>query len=92
MAATDEENIRVELRAEREQLAEAVDELRGALGRLAGIAAKLRSKRALGAGGALALGFLKAGGVGTTARLLKRRGRRSDTKAAAGRFGRLRRR
>ena len=75
MAATDEETIRGELRAERAELAEAVGELRGAVGRMKRIASKLRSKQALGAGGAVALGFVKAGGLGATARLLRRRKR-----------------
>ena len=73
MATSDEESIRGELRVERAELAEAVGELRGAVARIKRVGAKLRSKQALGAGGAIALGFLKAGGVGATARLLKRR-------------------
>jgi hypothetical protein len=73
MATSDEESIRGELRVERAELAEAVGELRGAVARMKRVGAKLRSKQALGAGGAIALGFLKAGGVGATARLLKRR-------------------
>ncbi len=73
MATSDEESIRGELRVERAELAEAVGELRGAVARMKRVGAKLRSKQALGASGAIALGFLKAGGVGATARLLKRR-------------------
>ena len=75
MAATDEETIRSEIRTERAELAEAVGELRGAAARVKRIAAKLKSKQALGAGGAVALGFVKAGGLGATARLLRRRKR-----------------
>ena len=43
---------------------EAVGELRGAVARIKRIGAKLKSKQALGAGGAVALGFVKAGGLG----------------------------
>jgi hypothetical protein len=39
------------------------------------VGSKLRSKQALGAGGAVAVGFVKAGGLGATARLLRRRKR-----------------
>jgi hypothetical protein len=72
--ATDEE-IRGEIRTERAKLAEAVGELRGAVARIKRIGAKLKSKQALGAGGAVAVGFVKAGGLGATARLLRRRKR-----------------
>jgi hypothetical protein len=75
MAATDEETIRGEIRTERVELAEAVGELRGAVARIKRMAAKLKSKQALGAGGAVAVGFVKAGGIGATARLLRRRKR-----------------
>jgi hypothetical protein len=73
--ATEEETIRSEIRTERAELAEAVGELRGAVARIKRIGAKLKSKQALGAGGAVALGFVKAGGVGATVRLLRRRKR-----------------
>jgi len=85
MAAT-EDDLRRELREERERLAEAVDELRGELGAAADVGGKLRSRLPLVAGGAFAVGFLKAGGVGATMRLLARRGREGDEKAALGRF------
>lgn len=75
MAATDEETIRDEIRTERAELAEAVGQLRGAAARVRRIGSKLRSKQALGAGGAVALGFVKAGGLGAAARLIKRRKR-----------------
>jgi hypothetical protein len=75
MAATDEETIRGEIRTERVELAEAVGELRGAVAGIKRMAAKLKSKQALGAGGAVAVGFVKAGGLGATARLLRRRKR-----------------
>jgi hypothetical protein len=47
---------------------------------------KLRSNLVPAAVGALGVGFLLAGGVGATARLIFRRGREGDTKAQVGRF------
>ena len=82
MASSTEQDLRRELREERAGLADAVDQLRTEVGR----ATDLRSKLPLLAGGAFALGFLKAGGVGATMRLLFRRGRESDEKAVVGRF------
>ena len=85
MADTDQE-IRRELSAERERLADAVDDLRVEIGAAADVGGKLRSKLPLVAGGAFALGFLRAGGVGAAARFFARRGREGDEKAAVGRF------
>jgi hypothetical protein len=67
MAST-EQDLRRELRDEREQLAEAVESLR----------ANIRSKVPLATAGALGLGFIASGGIGATARLLMRRGREGD--------------
>jgi hypothetical protein len=92
MATTDEQALRSELEGERERLADAVDELRDELGQAADISGKLRSKLPAVAAGAFALGFLKAGGIGATARLVLRRGRESDEKAALGRFRLIHRR
>jgi hypothetical protein len=88
MAATEpsEQELRAELRNERERLAEAVDSLRDELGEATNVSGMLRAKLPLVAGGAFALAFLKSGGVGATARLLMRRGREGDEKAAVGRF------
>ena len=85
MAATDEREIRRELREERDRLAEAVDELRTGIGTAA------RAKLPLAAAAAFGLGFVKAGGVGATARLVLRRRREGDEKAAVGRFRLIRR-
>jgi len=74
--------IREELRTERAALADAVHDLRGALD----VSASLKSKLPVVAAGAFGLGFLKAGGIGATMRLLMRRGREGDVKAKAGRF------
>ncbi|MDQ2983404.1 MAG: DUF3618 domain-containing protein [Actinomycetota bacterium] len=76
------EQVRREIETEREQLATAVDDLRGGLD----VSAKLRSKLPVVAAGALGAGFVLAGGVGATMRLLMRRGREGTTKAKAGRF------
>jgi len=76
------EDVRREIEAEREQLADAVDDLRGA----ADLGAALRPKLPLLAAGAAGAGFFLAGGIGATMRLLARRGREGRTKAKAGRF------
>jgi Protein of unknown function (DUF3618) len=66
---TDE--LRSEIEAKREQLAHAVDHLRGELG----VAAKLKARLPLFAAGAAATGFVVAGGVGALMRYLARRSR-----------------
>jgi hypothetical protein len=74
--------VRTEIVAERDQLASAVDDLRDA----ADLTSKLRTKLpALTVGGA-ATGFVLAGGIGATMRLLARRGREGHQKVRAGRF------
>ena len=91
MATTEEERLRKQLSSEREQLADAVETLRAELGEAADIKGKLQSKLPAVAAGALGLGFIAAGGVGATARLLFRRGREGAPKAKAGRFSIVRR-
>lgn len=85
-AEKSDERIREELRAERAALADAVEELRTELGEATNVSGKLRSKLPLVAAGAFGLGFVKAGGIGATMRLLMRRSREGDVKATAGRF------
>jgi hypothetical protein len=80
--ATTEQDLRRELQEERARLAEAVDDLRKELE----AATDLRSKLPLIAGAAFALGFLKAGGIGSTARLLARRSREGKRTASVGRY------
>jgi hypothetical protein len=75
-------DVRRDTEAEREQLAEAVDELRAATD----ISGKLGSKLPVVAAGALGAGFVLAGGIGATMRLLARRGREGTTKAKVGPF------
>jgi hypothetical protein len=61
------ESVRREIEFERERLASAVDSLRAA--------AKLNVNVPLIAAGALGAGFVLAGGIGATVRLIFRRGR-----------------
>ena len=91
MATTEETRLREQLSSEREQLADAVETLRSELGEAADIRGKLQSKLPVAAAGALGLGFVVAGGVGATARLLFRRGREDAATAKAGRFSIFRR-
>jgi hypothetical protein len=80
------EQVRRDIEAERQQLAEAVEELRGGLAEITNIGSKLRANLPLVAAGALGAGFFLAGGVGATMRLLARRGREGTTKAKVGPF------
>jgi hypothetical protein len=76
------DQVRSDIESAREQLAAAVDELRGA----ADLTSKLRTKLpALAAGGA-ATGFVLAGGIGATMRLFARRSREGREAARVGRF------
>jgi hypothetical protein len=76
------EAVRRDVTSEREQLAEAVDELR----RSAGLSAQLRSKLPLVLIGAFGVGFVLSGGIGATMRLLFRRSREGRVAARTGRF------
>ena len=81
MAGTDQRNTEVvkrDIEFERERLAKAVDSLRDA--------AKIRVNPAVLGGAAAAAGFVLAGGIGATFRLLFRRGREGDEKVRAGRY------
>jgi hypothetical protein len=80
------EQLRREIETEREQLAHAVDELRTEMGEAADVTAKLRAKLPVVAAGALGAGFVLAGGIGATMRLVFRRGREGTEKARLGRF------
>jgi hypothetical protein len=86
MAGSNERQLRRELSAEREQLADAVDELRAELGEATNIGGKLRSNLPGAAAAAVGLGFVAAGGIGATMRLIMRRGREGREKAKVGRF------
>jgi hypothetical protein len=76
------EQIRREIETERERLATAVDSLRHG----ADVTSMLRAKLPVVAAGALGAGFVLAGGIGATMRLLMRRGREGKTKARFGPF------
>src|SRR5437588_12475332 len=80
------EDVRRDLEAEREQLATAADSLRDSLGEATDITGKMRANLPAVAIGALGAGFLLAGGVGATMRLIFRRGREGEEKARVGRF------
>jgi hypothetical protein len=70
-------DVRHEIAAEREQLADAVEDLRRGIGEATDVGGKLRSNLPVAAAGALGVGFFLAGGIGATMRLLFRRGRES---------------
>ena len=80
------DQVRQDIEVEREQLAGAADSLRDELSEATDITGKLRANLPVVAVGALGVGFLLAGGVGATARLIFRRGREGETKAKLGRF------
>lgn len=80
------EQVRSDIESERDQLAGAAEQLRESIGEATDISGKLRSNLPAVAAGALGLGFVLAGGVGATARLIFRRGREGETKAKLGRF------
>jgi hypothetical protein len=75
MADSDERQLRREVSAERGQLADAVEELRAELGEATNIGGKLRSNLPVAAAGAVGVGFVVAGGIRATMRLIMRRGR-----------------
>jgi hypothetical protein len=80
------EEVRRELESERERLAQAVDSLRAEVKDATNVGAKLRGNLPVVAAGALGAGFLLAGGIGATMRLVFRRGREGKEKARFGRF------
>jgi hypothetical protein len=73
-----EEQVRSDIERERDQLAGAVEHLRGSLGDATNISGKLKSKLPVVAAGAASMGFVLAGGVGATMRYFARRGRDRD--------------
>jgi len=78
--------VRRDIEAERERLAVAVDDLRAGLGDATNIGAKLKGKLPVATAAALGAGFVIAGGIGATMRLIMRRGREGRTKARFGPF------
>ena len=69
------DDVRREIESEREQLAGAAETLREEIGEATNVGAKLRANLPAVAIGAVGVGFLLAGGMGATARLIFRRGR-----------------
>ena len=82
--ATDELRRRIE--AERDELATAVDTLRAEIGEATNVSAKLKAKLPAAAAGAMATGFVLAGGIGATMRLFARKSREGTETARFGRF------
>jgi hypothetical protein len=80
------EQVRREIEAEREQLAGAVENLRGEIGHVTNVANKVKERLPLIAGAAATFGFVLAGGIGATMRYAARRGREGDEKAHVGRW------
>jgi uncharacterized protein DUF3618 len=80
------EQVRKDIEAEREQLATAVEELRGSLGEATNVTGKLKEKLPIVAGAAASVGFVLAGGVGATMRYFARRGREPKETIRVGRF------
>lgn len=80
------EQVRRDIETERDQLADAVENLRTEIGEATNVTAKLKAKLPLVTAGALGAGFFVAGGIGATMRLLARRGREGRQKARFGRF------
>lgn len=69
------DDVRREIESERDQLAGAAETLREEIGEATNVGAKLRANLPAVAIGAVGVGFLLAGGMGATARLIFRRGR-----------------
>ena len=80
------EQVRHELEAERERLADAVDTLRAGVKEATDIGSKVRANLPAVAPGAGGVGFQLAGGIGATMRLFARRSREGKEKARFGRF------
>jgi hypothetical protein len=75
--------VRHDIETERDELARALDSLRSGIGDATDVAAKVRANLPLVAAAAAGAGFLLAGGVGATIRLL---GRRSRRRVSLGRY------
>ena len=79
-------DVQRDLASERERLASAIEDLRKEIGEVTDVSSKLRANLVAAAVGALGVGFVLAGGIGATMRLLVRRGREGRETA---RFGPL---
>jgi mevalonate pyrophosphate decarboxylase len=79
-------DIKREIEQERNQLARSVDTLRSEIKEATDVRAKLARNLPIATGAALAAGFVLAGGIGATMRLVFRRGREGTTRARFGPF------
>ena len=80
------EEVRRDIESERERLATAVEGLRAGIGEATDIGRKLEGRLPVATAAALGAGFVLAGGIGATMRLLMRRGREGRIKARLGPF------
>lgn len=80
------EDVRRDIESERESLATAVEDLRTGIGEATDVRHMLQGKVPVVTVAALGAGFLFAGGIGATMRLLMRRSREGHTKARLGHF------
>ena len=79
-------DVRRDIAAQRDQLAEALDALRPQLREATDVAGKLRATLPAVAAAALGAGFVLAGGIGATMRLVFRRGREGQEVGRLGRY------
>lgn len=79
-------DVRRDIESERDQLADAAESLRESLSEATDVRGKVAANLPAVTIGALGLGFVLAGGIGATVRLVFRRGREGETKAQVGRF------
>jgi hypothetical protein len=80
------EQVRLELESEREGLAQAVDSLRAGVKEATDVSSKVRANLPVFAAAAAGVGFLIAGGIGATIRLLARREQEEREVWRVGRF------
>ncbi len=80
------EQVRRDIETERELLATAVDDLRTGIGEATDVSGKLKKNLPVATAAAVGAGFVLAGGIGATMRLLFRRGREGNEKARFGPF------
>jgi hypothetical protein len=80
------EQVRLELEAEREGLASAVETLRAGVKDATDVSGKIRDNLPAATIGALGLGFVLAGGIGATMRFFARRSREGDEVLRLGSF------
>ncbi len=78
--------VRREIAEEREQLADAVDDLRKGIAEVTDVTGKVQANLPVAAAAALGVGFFLAGGIGATMRWIARHGREGREKARVGPF------